>query len=113
MGRGDDRDLSDPLRRTQTGLRFAVRLTPKGGRDRIEGWTAGADGRPFLKARVSAPPEAGKANAALIALLAKTLGVAKSAVAIAGGETSRLKQVDVAGEADYLRARLDALGEAK
>ncbi len=113
MGRGGDGDLSPRLRQTESGLRFAVRLTPKGGRDKIEGWSTGADGRPHLKARVSAPPEAGKANAALIALLAKALGVAKSAVAIAGGETSRLKQVDVSGEADYLRARLDALGDAK
>ncbi|MBU6474183.1 MAG: DUF167 domain-containing protein [Alphaproteobacteria bacterium] len=113
MGRGDAGDVSSRLRRTDCGLRFAVRLTPKGGRDKIDGWSAGADGRPHLKARVSAPPEAGKANAALIALLAKTLGVAKSAVAIAGGETSRLKQVDVAGDADYLRARLEVLGEAK
>ena len=113
MGRSDAGDLSDRCRRTEAGLRFAVRLTPKGGRDKIEGWSAGADGRPHLKARVSAPPEAGKANAALIALLAKTLGVAKSAVAIAGGETSRLKQVDVVGDGDYLRAKLEVLGEAK
>lgn len=100
------------IRAEKAGVRFAVRLTPKGGRDRIEGWAAAADGKMHLKARVSAPPEDGKANAALIALLAKTLGVAKSGVSIVSGETARLKQVDVAGEPDYLRARLEALGEA-
>jgi uncharacterized protein (TIGR00251 family) len=100
------------IRESGTGVRFAVRLTPKGGRNAIEGWTKGADGRMHLKARVAAPPEAGKANAALIALLAKTLRVAKSNVAIVGGETARLKQVDVTGDADYLLARLEALGKA-
>lgn len=105
-------DITAAIRSEAGGVRFAVRLTPKGGRDRIEGWTAAADGKLYLKARVAAPPEAGKANVALIALLAKTLGVAKSKIAIAGGETARLKQVDVAGDAAYLRARLEALGEA-
>ncbi len=100
------------VRPTADGVRFALRLTPKGGRDAIDGWTTGADGRPYLKARVSAPPESGKANAALIALLAKTLGIAKSHIAIAAGQSGRLKQVDVSGPADYLRARLEALGEA-
>lgn len=101
------------IRRTQDGVRFAVRLTPKAGRDAIDGWAEGADGRWHLKARVAVPPESGKANAALIALLAKMLHVAKSNVAITGGETARLKQLDVAGEPDYLQAQLEALGEAR
>lgn len=104
--------IAAAIRNEKEGVRFAVRLTPKGGRDRIEGWAAASDGRLHLKVRVAAPPEDGKANATLIALLAKTLGVAKSRVAIAGGETARLKQVDVAGEPDYLRSRLEVLGEA-
>lgn len=78
-------------------MRLAVRLTPRGGRDKVEGWATDADGRPFLKARVSAPPVEGEANAALTALLAKTLGVGKSAVRIAGGETARLKQIEIDG----------------
>jgi len=78
-------------------MRLAVRLTPRGGRDAVEGWATGADGRPFLKARVAAPPVEGEANAALTALLAKRLGVGRSAVRIAAGETGRLKQIDVEG----------------
>ena len=70
-------------------MRLAVRLTPRGGRDAVEGWATGADGRPFLKARVAAPPVEGEANAALTVLLAKALGVSKSSV--------RLKQVEVEG----------------
>lgn len=87
-------------------MRLAVRLTPRGGRDTVEGWSAGADGRPFLKARVSAPPVEGEANAALTVLLARTLGVSKSSVRIAAGQTGRLKQVEVEGldPADLARA---------
>ena len=78
-------------------MRLAVRLTPRGGRDAVEGWATGADGRPFLKARVAAPPVEGEANAALTVLLSKTLGVRRSAVRIAAGQTGRLKQVEVEG----------------
>jgi uncharacterized protein YggU (UPF0235/DUF167 family) len=78
-------------------MRLAVRLTPRGGRDAVEGWATGADGRPFLKARVSAPPVEGEANAALTVLLAKTLGLSKSAVRIAAGDTARLKQIEIEG----------------
>lgn len=78
-------------------MRLAVRLTPRGGRDAVEGWALGADGRAFLKARVAAPPVEGEANAALTALLAKTLGLSKSSVRIAAGQTGRLKQVEVDG----------------
>jgi uncharacterized protein YggU (UPF0235/DUF167 family) len=78
-------------------MRLAVRLTPRGGRDAVEGWATGADGRAFLKARIAAPPVEGEANAALTVLLARALGVAKSSVRIAAGQTGRLKQVEVEG----------------
>jgi hypothetical protein len=94
-------------------LKIAVRLTPKGGRDAVEGWMAGADGTRCLKARVRAVPEDGKANAALEALLAKTLRVARSQVRIVAGFTSRRKTVEIAGDAPKLQAVLDSLGEAK
>ena len=78
-------------------MRLAVRLTPRGGRDAIEGWASGPDGRHYLKARVSAPPVEGEANAALTVLLARVLGVSKSSVRIAAGQTGRLKSVEVEG----------------
>jgi len=86
-------------------MRFRVRLTPKGGRDAIDGWWTDASGR-ALKARVAAPPEDGKANAALIGLLARTLDVRKSDVRIASGAASRLKMIEVAGDDALLAARL-------
>lgn len=90
-------------------IRFKVRLTPKGGRDAIDGWGEHLNER-VLKARVSAPPEDGKANAALIALLAKALGIAKSRVTLASGDASRLKTIELEGGAE-LQARLATLGE--
>jgi uncharacterized protein (TIGR00251 family) len=77
--------------------RLAVRLTPRGGRDAIEGWTVDEAGRPLLKARVAAPPVDGQANAALLKLLAKALGAARSSVQIVAGDTSRVKTVAVDG----------------
>ncbi len=81
-------------------MRLAVRLTPKGGRDAADGWGKDADGRAYLKVRVSAPPVDGAANAALIAFLAKTLGRPRSSLKIVAGETARLKLVEIADLAD-------------
>lgn len=75
--------------------KIAVRLTPRGGRDGVEGWSADETGRPFLKVRVSAPPIEGEANEALERLLAKVLKVAKSSVRVVSGTTARLKQVEI------------------
>lgn len=93
------------------GVRFLVRLTPKGGRDEIDGWSQAADGA-HLKARVRAAPENGKANAALLDLLAERLGVARSRLALERGGKARLKTVRAAGEAQTLAALLETLGEA-
>lgn len=74
-----------------------VRLTPSGGADRIDGAARDPAGKLYLKARVRAAPEDGKANAALEALIAKSFGVAKGKVSIAHGHKARLKTVDIAG----------------
>ncbi|MFY8208584.1 MAG: DUF167 domain-containing protein, partial [Caulobacter sp.] len=76
---------------------LVVRLTPRGGRDAAEGWALDADGRPYLKVRVASPPVEGAANAALIAFLAKTLKIPRSAVRLAAGETARLKRLELEG----------------
>ena len=78
-------------------MRLAVRVTPRGGRDAIDGWMADEAGRPVLKVRVSAAATEGAANAAVLALLAKSLGLPKSRLSLAGGDTSRLKQIEVEG----------------
>jgi len=87
-------------------LFLAVRLTPRGGRDGVDGWAADPEGRPYLKVRVACAPVEGEANAALIVFIAKRLGVAKSAVRLTAGATARLKRLEIDGveECDLERA---------
>ncbi|MDK4705861.1 MULTISPECIES: DUF167 domain-containing protein [unclassified Rhizobium] len=92
-------------------LRLSVRLTPNGGRDAIDGLETAADGECYLKARVSAAPEKGKANKALIALLSKSLGIPKSTLALIGGDTARKKILRIEGEPEDLIKRLCAVTE--
>ena len=79
------------------GLAIAVRVTPRGGRDTL---IAGTD--EHFAARLAAAPVDGAANAGLVALVAKTFGVAKRAVTIVSGDTSRLKRLHIAGDATTL-----------
>jgi uncharacterized protein len=83
-----------------------VRLTPKSARDEIGGISQLADGSPVLQARVRAVPENGKANEALVRLLAKALGVRASAVHIEAGAGSRFKSIRIEGDAKNTIARL-------
>lgn len=102
--------LSAPLPWTASsdGLRLAVRLTPRGGRDAIDGVDILSDGKAVLKVRVRAAPSEGEANAALIALVARELGVPRAAVTLSTGATSRVKLLAIAGDASALAARLEA-----
>ncbi|MBV8567182.1 MAG: DUF167 domain-containing protein [Methylobacteriaceae bacterium] len=97
------------------GLRLRVRLAPKSHHDGLEGCQSGSDGRPVLLARVRAAPDDGKANAALIRLIARSLGVAQSSVTLATGAGSRIKGLFIAGDADGLARTLSAaaLGAAR
>ena len=89
---------------------MAVRLTPGSAADRIDGWDVDAVGRPVLKVRVRARPVEGEANAALILLLSKSLGVSRSSVSLARGGQSRLKMIEIEGVDDEaLRARLTGM----
>lgn len=88
------------------GLTLWLRLTPKGGRDGVDGVEILSDGRAVLRARVRAAPEDGRANAALIELIAKTLGAPRGSVSVAAGGTSRLKKLFVAGDGDRLAQKL-------
>lgn len=89
------------------GLRLAVRLTPKAGRDEVTGLGDGPDAA-VLKVRVRAVPEDGKANAALIETVADWLGLAKSSLALASGGKSRNKALLLNGDPEALAARIRA-----
>jgi len=81
-------------------LRLKLRVTPNAGRDVIEGFERLSDGTEVLRLRVAAVPDRGKANAAVVALLAKALQVPKSAITVVSGETARLKTVEIVGDPD-------------
>jgi len=83
-----------------------VRLTPRGGRDGVDGWAIDSAGRPYLRVRVVAPPLEGQANAALLRLLAKRLQRPPSALRLVSGDAARLKQIEIDGIAagDITRA---------
>lgn len=78
-------------------MQFAVRATPKSGRESVEGWMRDGQGRPVLKVRVAAAASEGAANAAVLALLAKALKRPRSQLTLVAGHTARLKRVEVAG----------------
>ena len=94
------------------GLIVTVRLTPKGGRDAIDGIETLSNGQTVLKVRVRAAPMEGEANAALARVLGKALGVPPGRVAIVGGATSRIKRVRISGNAAALGAALEKIARA-
>ena len=97
------------LRASASGVRLVVRVTPNAGVDRIEGVETRVDGQAVLRVRVRAVPDRGKANAAVAALLADALRLPKSAITLLSGETSRLKTLEIAGDAAALTARIATL----
>jgi uncharacterized protein (TIGR00251 family) len=103
----------DPWRYSSEGISIALRVTPRGGRDDIDGIETLANGRSVVKVRVRAIAEGGEANRAVTELLAKALGVPKARVKILSGVTSRLKQVAVDGDPRILGETLRRAAGAK
>ena len=103
----------DPWRYSTQGISVALRVTPRGGRDDIDGIETLANGRSVVKVRVRAIAEGGEANRAVTELLAKALGVPKGKVRVLSGMTSRLKQIAIDGDPAKLGAALRALTAAK
>jgi uncharacterized protein (TIGR00251 family) len=101
--------MTRPWRARAGGLDLFVRLTPKSARDALEGIESLADGQCVLKCRVRSVPEDGKANAALIALLAKQLKTPASRMKIAAGATSRSKTLHIEGDVRTLAEKLETL----
>lgn len=101
--------MTGPFTVTKDGLLVAVRLTPRGSANKIVGPAEAADGKSALKVMVTAVPEDGKANAALIELLAKTWRLAKRDVTLVAGATDRRKTIHLAGDPQAL-LRLVAAG---
>lgn len=98
-----------PWQTTAGGIVLTVRLTPKGGRDGIDGVDVLSDGRTVLKARVRAAPSEGEANDALCKMMAKALGVPPRDVALVAGATARIKRLTVVGDSAGLVAALEKI----
>jgi uncharacterized protein len=103
----------EPWRPSIGGMTVSLRVTPRGGRDAIEGIDTLGDGRVVMKVRVRAIADDGAANRAVLKLLAETLRVPQANLRIASGATSRLKQVEISGDAQALREKLSAACAAR
>ena len=103
----------DPWRTSAGGVYVSLRVTPRGGRDGIDGIETLSDGRSVLRLRVRAIAEGGEANRAVTELLAKSLGLPKARVRLVSGATSRLKQIVVDGDPERLGEALRVLTQAK
>jgi uncharacterized protein len=90
--------VSDPVR-------LAIKVVPGSSRNMVAGWFGDA-----LRVRVTSPPEKGKANSAVLALLAEILDIPVNSISIVKGATSPRKLVEISGYSEgYVRGRLDQL----
>ena len=101
--------IARPWTATADSVVVIVRLTPRGGRDAIDGVAQLADGRSVLKVRVRAAASEGEANAALMKLIAKSLGVAMRDVSLVAGASARLKHLRISGAGAKLAATLEKI----
>jgi len=103
----------EPWRYSKEGISVSLRVTPRGGRDDIDGIETLANGRSVVKVRVRAIAEGGEANRAVTEWLAKSLGVSKRQVRLIAGATSRIKQVAVDGDPRQLGDAMRVLTSVK
>ncbi len=101
--------MAPAWRSTTNGVLLHVRVTPRGGRDRIEGIETRADGKTVLKLRVRSVPEDGAANDAVLKLLADALDLRRRDCVLQAGATARQKQILLTGDPARLSAALSAL----
>jgi len=99
-----------PWKIDKDAVRLRLRVTPRARRNAIIGVLDTGSG-PALKVSVTAPPADGKANLAVLALLAKALGVPKSTLSLISGDTGRNKLVRIPGDGPTLISMLEALVE--
>ena len=85
---------------------IGIRVTPRSAKPGVGEWKIDPGGRPFLELRVAAAPVDGAANDEVIKLLAKALGLPKSALAIVSGHTARLKRIELPLDEQEARIRL-------
>ncbi|MDY8108215.1 DUF167 domain-containing protein [Fulvimarina sp. 2208YS6-2-32] len=100
------------LQPVEGGMKLFVRVTPKASLDRVGGVSEDGAGRLRLQLKLRAVPEEGRANAALVKLVAKVFGVAKTSVSVVAGHANRSKTVLIEGEHAALAGVADRLGKS-
>ena len=95
-----------PYRTTDKSVVIALRVTPKGGANRVDGFSFDSAGRSFIKLRVTETAKKGKANDAVIKLLAREWQMARSSLAIVAGATNRNKKLEINGDPGMLSENL-------
>jgi uncharacterized protein YggU (UPF0235/DUF167 family) len=101
--------MGKPWSRTANGISLIVRLTPKVGRDAIDGIELLADARPALKLRVTAAAGDGEASTALIRLIAAAMHIPRRDVMLATGAAGRIKRLVISGDGPTLIAALEKI----
>jgi uncharacterized protein len=101
--------VTSPLRHTPKGTYLHIRATPKAGRDEIVGLVVSPTGATSLAVKVTAIPDKGKANQAVIEVLAKTMHISKSSFRLSSGETARDKVLEVIANLSIVEAFLKTL----
>lgn len=101
------------LTRHPDGVRAALKVTPRAVSSGVQGVEVDGAGHAYLAVRVNAPPEAGKANAALIRLLARRWRVPQRDLEVVSGASGRRKVLQIYGSPDALLARLEAIEGAR
>ena len=104
--------MTSPLEVSGGRLRLAVRLQPGAGRNEAGGVELDAAGKAFLRVRVTEPPEGGKANRALIKLLARTWRLPASSMAVVAGAKDRRKTLEIDGGPEVAQTIQHWLGTA-
>lgn len=99
-----------PWREMPGGVILTVRVTPRGGRDAVDGAETLADGKAMLKVRVRTAPENGAANDAVRRLISDVVGRPASAVRLEAGASSRVKTLAITGDAALIGTALDRVG---
>jgi uncharacterized protein len=100
-----------PFKAAADGGLLFLRVTPKADADQIAGLRQDADGKMSLQVKVRTQPEKGKANEAVIQLLAKSFGLPRSAFSIVSGETGRLKTIRIDAPPQRIEQTLRSLIE--
>ncbi len=98
-----------PYRTTSHGIELRVRVVPRAAREGVGALYRDAKGESYLVVKVGVPPEGGRANAAMLRVLATALGLGVSSLELISGAGSRLKRVLIDADHDSVATRLASL----